>query len=89
MEDQTTDPPRYAIHVRGFVGDALLGAFSGLHVRRRDRETPDQAALLGVIGWIESLGLELLEVRRERRAGTQPTEAAGQPERSIGSIAES
>lgn len=69
MEDQAK-PTRYEIHIRGFLSDGLLTAFPELHARRRNHETvvsgelPDQAALHGVIGRIESLGLELLEVRR-------------------------
>jgi hypothetical protein len=62
------------------LGDGLQSAFPELRARLRNHETvltgalPDQAALLGVIGRIESLGLELLEVRRVRPGGRAPAE---------------
>ncbi len=71
-------PTRYEIHIRGSLSDGMQSAFPELRARLRNHETmltgalPDQAALLGVIGRIESLGLELLEVRRVRsRRGTR------------------
>ena len=63
---------RYEIHVRGHLSDTLLAAFGDLGGRGHGGETilsgalPDQAALYGVLAQIESLGLELLEVRRVR-----------------------
>jgi hypothetical protein len=65
-------PARYEIRVRGLLGETLLSAFPGLHGESRAGETvlagelPDQAALHGVLARIEALGLELLEVRRDR-----------------------
>jgi hypothetical protein len=65
-------PVSYEIRVSGLLGGTLLGAFPGLHVRADGTETvltgplPDQAALYGVLAQIESLGLELLELRRTR-----------------------
>jgi monoterpene epsilon-lactone hydrolase len=62
----------YEIHVRGLLGETLLCAFPGLRARAHGTETvltgalPDQSALFGVLGHIEALGLELLEVRRTR-----------------------
>ena len=62
----------YEISVRGLLSETLLGAFPGLSARERGTETvltgalPDQAALFGVLGHIEALGLELLEVHRAR-----------------------
>ncbi len=82
--DDTRQPTHYEIRIRGVLGDTLLSAFPELHARMRDRETilagtlADQAALHGVLGRIEALGLELLEVRRPRvRAvgATRPAEA--------------
>jgi len=64
------DPTPYEIHLRGLLSEALLEAFPELQARRLGHDTvlvgslPDQAALHGVIGRIEALGLELLEVRR-------------------------
>jgi len=63
----------YEIRIRGLLGETLLGAFPGLYARAHGTETvltgalPDQAALYGVLGQIEALGLELLELRRTPR----------------------
>ena len=60
----------YRIRVRGVLGETLLGAFPNLEAEAQDGDMvlagalPDQAALFGVLGEIEALGLELLEVRR-------------------------
>jgi hypothetical protein len=70
--DEPTASVCYEIHLRGLLGETLLGAFPGLHARAHGTETvlagalPDQAALFGVLSSIEALGLELLEVRRIR-----------------------
>jgi epsilon-lactone hydrolase len=75
-------PARYEIHVLGLPGDSLLDAFPELRARHRAHETvlegdvPDQAALHGVIGRIEALGLELLEVRRVRPRAARSSSAA-------------
>jgi hypothetical protein len=64
-------PARYRIRVRGVLGETLLSAFPGLRAEACAGETvlagalPDQAALHGVLGQIEALGLELLAVCRE------------------------
>jgi hypothetical protein len=63
-------PPRYEIRVRGILGDRLLMAFPDLDAVTDRGDTllhghlPDQSALHGVLGQIESFGLELVEVRR-------------------------
>jgi hypothetical protein len=63
-------PPSYEIRVRGVLGDRLLIAFPDLDAVVDGGDTllvgrlHDQSALHGVLGHIESLGLELLEVRR-------------------------
>lgn len=68
--DEHATSVRYEIRVRGLLGETLLGAFPNLRARPYGTETvltgilPDQAALYGVLGHIEALGLELLEVRR-------------------------
>ncbi len=62
----------YQIRIRGVMSDRLLDAFPEMRARIRNHETsltgelPDQSALHGVLGRIEALGLELLEVRRLR-----------------------
>jgi len=63
-------PTHYEITVRGRVGPSIAEAFEGLSVSVSTTQTllqgqiPDQAALHGVLDLIESLGLELLDVRR-------------------------
>jgi hypothetical protein len=60
----------YQIRVRGSLGRTLRTAFPDLNARIHGADTvltghlPDQAALYGVLGQVEALGLELLEVRR-------------------------
>jgi hypothetical protein len=69
----------YEITVRGRLGDTLIGAFDGLTAVPGSVSTVlrgeivDQAALYGVLERIESLGLELLGVRR----GASKPQAAG------------
>ena len=68
--DEHAKASRYEIHIGGLLSDRMLGAFPELRAQGLGRETvlvgdlPDQAALHGVLSRIESLGLELLEVRR-------------------------
>jgi hypothetical protein len=65
----------YEIRIRGHLGKTMLRAFPALHADTRDgatllRGVDDQAALHGVLAQIETLGLELLEVRRLPREPT-------------------
>lgn len=68
---QTT---HYLITVRGRLSAGLLGAFEGLDAAPSGADTVisgpivDQASLYGVLEQVESLGLELLEVRRHAPA---------------------
>jgi hypothetical protein len=60
---------RYEIRVRGRLSDALLPSFPDLSARVPvetvlSGPVEDQAALHGLLERIESLGLELVEVRR-------------------------
>ena len=60
----------YAISIRGRVGPSLLAAFGSMQVSTVPGHTvlrgllEDQAALFGILERIQSLGLELEEVRR-------------------------
>ena len=71
----------YEITVRGRLGAALIGAFDGLTAAPSGADTVisgpivDQAALYGVLARVESLGLELLDVRARRPpvAGARPS----------------
>ena len=62
--------PTYHIRVRGHLGETMLLAFAALQAATQGQHTvltgrfPDQAALYGVLAEIESLGLELIEVKR-------------------------
>jgi hypothetical protein len=70
---QHLGPTKYVIRIRGVLSDRLLTAFPEFRARTNRGDTeltgvlPDQAALHGVLVQIETLGLELLEVRRPRR----------------------
>ena len=83
MDDSRTTT-QYEIRVRGLLSDRLLSAFPEMHARIRDHATlltgelPDQSALHGVLGRIEALGLELLEVRRARPGADAPNRTRSQ-----------
>jgi hypothetical protein len=62
-------PARYKIRIKGHLGATVLSTFTALAARLDGGETVltgllDRSALYGVLAEIESLGLELLEVRR-------------------------
>lgn len=76
--DDSRPTTQYQIRVRGLLSERLLSAFPEMRARNRDHATvltgelPDQSALHGVLGRIETLGLELLEVRRLRPGADAP-----------------
>jgi hypothetical protein len=61
---------RYEIRIRGRVSDATLSTFEGMHADVAPAETilhgpvADQTGLHGLLDRIQSLGLELIEVRQ-------------------------
>ena len=60
---------RYLIRINGHLGAALVSALPGMTCERHGRQTVltgelDRPGLHGVLAEIESLGLELLEVRQ-------------------------
>jgi hypothetical protein len=61
---------RYEIRIKGRLTDSMLAAFEGLTATVEPGETvlqgpvQDQAALYGLLERVQSLGLELVEVRR-------------------------
>jgi hypothetical protein len=65
-------PVRCQITVRGVLSDTLLMAFPSLRAEAQggvtvlEGELADQSALFGVLAQIETLGLELLEIRRRQ-----------------------
>ena len=66
----TSGSALYEIRVRGHLGQTMRTAFPELRVRVEGGDTvlsgalPDQAAVYGVLAAIESLGLELVAIRR-------------------------
>jgi len=73
----------YEIRIKGRLSDSLLAAFEGLTTTIEPVETvlygpvEDQSTLHGLLGRIQSLGLELVEIRR---LPTAPKELADDPE---------
>ena len=62
-------PARYVIRINGHLGATLLSAFPALASRWHGAHTVmtgllDRSALYGVLAEIETLGLDLLEIRR-------------------------
>jgi hypothetical protein len=60
----------YEIRIKGRLSDSLCGAFEDFNAAVRPAETVmrgelrDQSELHGVLAQIQSLGLELIEVRK-------------------------
>jgi hypothetical protein len=72
----------YTIRIRGRLGATALSAFPSMVAELKGGETvltgliEDRSALFGVVGQIEALGLELLELR-QIRARPKPLAVAG------------
>jgi hypothetical protein len=72
----------YTIRIRGRLEATALSAFPTMVSEVRGRNTvltgllEDRSAMFGVIGQIEALGLELLELR-DIRASPRPHECPG------------
>ena len=70
----------YEIHVRGPIGPTIMQAFPSLTATPSGHDTlltgslPDQSALYGVINQLEALGLQLLEIRRPKSDGAEPSD---------------
>jgi hypothetical protein len=68
----------YEIRIKGRLSNSLLAAFEGLNATVEPVETvlhgpvQDQAALYGLLDRIQSLGLELVEIRRLPDAPDEP-----------------
>jgi hypothetical protein len=65
-----TQPGLYTIRIKGRLGATALSAFPTMVPELKGAETvltgllQDRSAVFGVLGQIESLGLELLELRQ-------------------------
>jgi hypothetical protein len=74
----------YEIRIKGRLSDSLLAVFEGLTASVEPVETvlhgpvQDQAALHGLLDRIQSLGLELIEVRRLPEASGEQRESPRQ-----------
>ena len=77
--DSHRKEPLYRIRIRGVLSETLLGAFPDLETLTQGGDTvlfgalPDQAALFGVLGEVEALGLELLEISQIPSGGDPRT----------------
>jgi hypothetical protein len=66
----TSGSARYEVRVRGQLGETIRTAFPGFCIHTRESDTvlsgtlADQAAVFRVLAAVESLGLELVEMRR-------------------------
>jgi hypothetical protein len=76
----------YEIRIRGRIGGTFRTAFPGLRARTSGNDTvlsgalADRSALYGVLAMIETLGLELVELRqiaRRELAGPGEDQAEG------------
>jgi hypothetical protein len=71
-------PGLYTIRIKGRLGPTALSAFPALMSKLQGGETvltgllEDQSALFGVLGQIEALGLDLIEVRPIRTTPQSP-----------------
>jgi hypothetical protein len=73
QDDSVVTPPRlYVIRINGRLGPAALSAFPTMVYEIEGSETvltgliQDRSALFGVLGQIEALGLELIDLRQIR-----------------------
>jgi len=68
--EHVTAPAGYEIRIKGRLSDSLTGAFEDFTASVKPAETVmrgelrDQSELHGLLDCIQSLGLELIEVRR-------------------------
>jgi hypothetical protein len=77
-------PAPYMIRIKEHLGATVLSAFPAMTPRRHDAHTVltgwlDRSALYGVLAAIETLGLDLLEVRRLTSDGASGPDADGDP----------
>jgi hypothetical protein len=70
-------PARYTIRIHGHLGATVLSAFPGLAAQWHGPDTVltgllDHSALYGVLAEIETLGLDLVEIRQLTRHEDSP-----------------
>jgi hypothetical protein len=78
-DDRVATPPSfYQILIKGRLGPTALSAFPTMVCEIKGGETvltglvEDRSAVFGIVGQIESLGLELLELRQIRLGPGRP-----------------
>jgi hypothetical protein len=86
QDDRMATPPGfYAIRIKGTLGPTALSAFPTMVSEMKGGETVltgplgDRSAMFGVLGQIEALGLELVELRR---IGARPNSPESGDDRS-------
>ena len=85
----TTPPGLYTIRIRGRLGATALSAFPSMVSELKGGETvltgliEDRSALFGVLAQIESLGLELLELRQIQARPTARQSGADRPSHGV------
>ena len=78
-----TPPGLYMIRIKGRLGATALSAFPTMVSELKGGETvltgllEDRSAVFGVLGQIEALGLELVELRRIRGRPKAPVSSDG------------
>ena len=81
-------PGLYTIRIQGRLGATALSAFPSMVPELKGGETvltgllQDRSAMFGVLGQIEALGLELLELRQIRARAGSPRTNRNQPRRT-------
>jgi len=72
-------PTHYEIRVKGRIGDAVAGSFEGMRAEVEPVETvlhgpvENQVELCKLLDQVQSLGLELIEIRRLARPAEEST----------------
>jgi hypothetical protein len=79
-----TASARYAIRINGHLGAMMLSAFPSMTPRRDGEDTVltrllDRSALYGVLAEIDTLGLDLLEIRQLAPERESPDPMTGSP----------
>jgi hypothetical protein len=79
----------YTIRISGRLGATALSAFPSMVSELKGSETvltgllADRSALFGVVGQIEALGLELLELRQIRARPTSHESREDRPQHGV------
>jgi len=75
----------YEIRIRGVIGDAVVERFGEFDIEVEPVQTvlrgpvSDQSALLGLLGRIQALGLELIEIKQVAGRAGRPLRRTTQP----------